>query len=73
MDNNTGEFFVDICGIVLLEVHAELVLDPGVGVWTFLAGVQIPLFPQLSGVQLADLGNVTGHFFNRNRLKNRFY
>ena len=73
MDNNTGEIFVGICGIVLLEVHAELVLDPGVGVWTLLAGVQIPLFPQLSGVQLAYLGNVTGHFFNRNRLKNRFY
>jgi len=53
----------------LFEVHSELILDPGVGVRTLLAGVQVPLLPQLARVQLADLGNVASDLFNRNRLK----
>ena len=38
----------------LLEVEAELVPDPGVGLGTLGAGVEEPLLPQLSRVQLAN-------------------
>jgi hypothetical protein len=51
------------------EVHAELVLDPGVGVRALLAGVQVPLLPQLARVELAHLGDVAGHLLDGNRLE----
>ena len=54
---------------LLFEVHSKFVLDPWVGVWTLLTGVQVTLLPQLPGVQLTDLGNVAGGFFQRYRLK----
>ena len=51
-----------------LEVHAKLVLDPGVGVGTLLAGVEVPLLPQLPGVELADLRDVASLFLSRYHL-----
>jgi len=52
----------------LFEVHSELVLDPGVGVRALLAGVEVPLLPQLPRVEFADLGDVAGCFLDWYRL-----
>ena len=40
----------------LLEIGAKLVLDPRVGLWALLAGVQVPLLPQLPGGSCIKIG-----------------
>ena len=61
----------------LLEIGAKLVLDPRVGLWALLAGVQVPLLPQLPGGSCIKIGlpgkSILEDYFQENRTSRRPY